>query len=173
MVRPMASDITNTNTAIVAGGRAHSTLLEARANPDLFPRVNSLTREQAVFEVSKIVSMAFLYRGQAADETTIRFISSSLVEELMSENQYHAGNISFAEIREVVKRAVLGGSEMFGISVSSLYKVILDYVKGEGHLIQKMVDDRRKAEQAKETLSPVQVKINAVAGEFLRNHKIK
>ena len=102
----MSNEIANYNPG-------QATLLEMRADATRFPRIKTMPREQAVFEMSKIVSQAFLYRGQAADVTTIQFISSSLVDELLEDDKYGAGYLSLAEIQVIVKRAVLGGSEMF------------------------------------------------------------
>ena len=171
--REMANDITSTNPAVVEFNPRRSSLLEMRQNPQMFPRLKSIPREQAVFGMSKIVSQAFLYRGQAADPTNIQFISSALVTELMNDDKYGASCLSLAEIQVVVKRAVLGGSEMFGISVATLYKVIMDFVKGEGHLNQQKVDEMRKqAEERQLRDSVVAPMLQAYTGEFLRNHKI-
>lgn len=162
----MSNEIANYNP-----GRA--SLLEMRADATRFPRIKTMPREQVVFEMSKIVSQAFLYRGQAADLTNIQFISSALVDELLEDDKYGAGYLSLAEIQLVVKRAVLGGSEMFGISVASLYKVIMEFVKGEGHLNQqKILDARRKEEDKRLQASGLTPMLRAFTGEFVKNHKI-
>ena len=163
----MSNEIVNYNP-----GRA--SLLEMRADASKFPRIKTMPREQAVFEMSKIVSQAFLYRGQAADLTNIQFISSALVDELLEDDKYGAGYLSLAEIQVVVKRAVLGGSEMFGISVASLYKVIMDFVKGEGHRNQQQVlEQRQKETERKLKESALAPMLKAYTEEFIRNHKIK
>ena len=80
---------------------------------------------------------------------------------------------TLAEIQVIVKRAILGGSEMFGISVASLYKVIMEFVKGEGHRNQQQVLEQRKKETERilkeSALAPM---LKAYAGEFIRNNKI-
>ena len=170
----MGNELTNTNQLPVTSNPGTASLLEMRADSKRFPRVKDLPTEQAVYEMSKVVSQAFLYRGQAADPTNIQFISSSLVAELMNDDRYNASSISMAEIQVVVKRAVLGGAEMFGISVASLYKVILDFVKGEGHINEKKVLEQRRAQEERElrdcVIAPM---LQAYTGEFLRNNKIK
>ena len=162
----MSNEIANYNPG-------QASLLEMRADATRFPRIKTMPREQVVFEMSKIVSQAFLYRGQAADLTNIQFISSALVDELLEDDKYGAGYLSLAEIQVIVKRAVLGGSEMFGISVASLYKVIMEFVKGEGHLNQQQVLEQRKKETERilkeSALAPM---LKAYAGEFIRNNKI-
>ena len=162
----MSNEIVNYNP-----GRA--ALLEMRADATRFPRINTMSREQAVSGLIRIVSQAFLYRGQAADPVNVQFISNALLNELLEDDKYGAGYLSLAEIQVIVKRAVLGGSEMFGISVASLYKVIMEFVKGEGHLNQQQVLEQRKKETERilkeSALAPM---LKAYTGEFIRNNKI-
>ena len=138
-----------------------------------FPRIGAFTREQAVFEMSKIVSQAFLYKGQAADPNNIQFISCSLVDELQADlDNLGTKHISFGEISRVVKRAVLQ-DEMYGISVASLYKVIIEYVKGEGHKLQQEVLERkRKSEQEQIKNSVIAPMLQAYAGQLLKHSKV-
>ena len=162
----MSNEIANYNPG-------QASLLEMRAAATRFPRINTMSREQAVSGLIRIVSQAFLYRGQAADPVNVQFISNALLNELLEDDKYGAGYLSLAEIQVIVKRAILGGSEMFGISVASLYKVIMEFVKGEGHLNQQQVLEQRKKETERilkeSALAPM---LKAYAGEFIRNNKI-
>lgn len=162
----MSNEIANYNPG-------QASLLEMRADATRFPRINTMSREQAVSGLIRIVSQAFLYRGQAADPVNVQFISNALLNELLDDNKYGAGYLSLAEIQVIVKRAVLGGSEMFGISVASLYKVIMEFVKGEGHRNQQQVLEQRKKETERilkeSALAPL---LKAYTGEFIRNNKI-
>ena len=162
----MSNEIANYNPG-------QASLLEMRADATRFPRINTISREQAVSGLIRIVSQAFLYRGQAADPVNVQFISNALLNELLEDDKYGAGYLSLAEIQVIVKRAILGGSEMFGISVASLYKVIMEFVKGEGHLNQQQVLEQRKKETERilkeSALAPM---LKAYAGEFIRNNKI-
>lgn len=162
----MSNEIANYNPG-------QASLLEMRADATRFPRINTMSREQAVSGLIRIVSQAFLYRGQAADPVNVQFISNALVNELLDDDKYGAGYLSLAEIQVIVKRAVLGGSEMFGISVASLYKVIMEFVKGEGHRNQQQVLEQRKKETERilkeSALAPM---LKAYTGEFIRNNKI-
>ena len=152
-------------------GRA--TLLEMRADSTRYPRLKSVTREQAVYEMSKIVNQAFLYRGQEVVPTNTQFIATALVDELLADNQYGAANISFAEIQVVVKRAVLGGTEMFGVSVATLYKVIMDYVKGEGHNNERQIAEMRRQDADRRLKdSIIAPMLQAYSGKFTKEHKI-
>ena len=162
----MSNEIANYNPG-------QASLLEMRADATRFPRINTMSREQAVSGLIRIVSQAFLYRGQAADPVNVQFISNALLNELLDDDKYGAGYLSLAEIQVIVKRAVLGGSEMFGISVASLYKVIMEFVKGEGHRNQQQVLEQRKKETERilkeSALAPM---LKAYMGEFIRNNKI-
>ena len=162
----MSNEIANYNPG-------QASLLEMRADAARFPRINTMSREQAVSGLIRIVSQAFLYRGQAADPVNVQFISNALLNELLDDDKYGAGYLSLAEIQVIVKRAVLGGSEMFGISVASLYKVIMEFVKGEGHRNQQQVLEQRKKETERilkeSALAPM---LKAYTGEFIRNNKI-
>lgn len=163
----MSNEIANYNPG-------QASLLEMRADATRFPRIKTMSREQAVSGLIRIVSQAFLYRGQAADPVNVQFISNALLNELLDDDKYGAGYLSLAEIQVVVKRAVLGGSEMFGISVASLYKVIMEFVKGEGHRNQQQVLEQRQKEADRilkeSALAPM---LQAYTGEFIRNHKNK
>lgn len=164
--RQMSNEVTNFNPG-------QASLLEMRADAERFPRIKTLPREQAVSELARIVGQAFLYRGQAADPVNVQFISNALLNELLEDDKYGASFLSLAEIQVVVKRAVLE-SDMFGISVSTLYKVIMDFVKGEGHLNQKKVEQTWKENQDKTfRSSPVSAMLQAATGQFVKNHKTR
>lgn len=156
-----------TSTALVNYNPGNASLLEMRADSDRFPRIKTMPREQAVLGMSKIVTQAFLYRGQAADPTNIQFISTALVQEILEDNN-GAYNLSLAEIQVIVKRAVLN-TDMMGINVSSLYKVIIAFVKGEGRENQSRVDALRRVKPN----SPGMAMLQAATGDFIRNHKTK
>ena len=165
----MNNEMTTTSSQLMTP----ASLLDMRADAKRFPRIGTFSREQAVFEMSKIVSQAFLYRGQAADPKNIQFISCALVDELQSDlDKLGTRHISFAEISRVVKRAVLQ-DDMYGISVASLYKVIIEYVKGEGHKLQREVLERkRKTDQEQIKNSVIAPMLQAYAGQLLKNSKV-
>ena len=169
----MNNDMTTTNGQLMTPASNQVSLLEMRMDEKRFPRIGAFPREQAVFEMSKIVSQAFLYRGQAADPKNIQFISCALVDELQSDlDRLGTKHISFGEISRVVKRAVLQ-DDMYGISVASLYKVIIEYIKGEGHRLQQEVSERkRKSEQEQIKNSVIAPMLQAYAGELLKHSKV-
>lgn len=169
----MNNEVTTIGGQLMTPSDNQVSLLDMRMDAKRFPRIGKVTREQAIMELSKIVSQAFLYRGQAADQNTIQFISCSLVDELQSDLD-HLGtrNISFAELSRIIKRAVLQ-EEMFGISVASLYKVIMAYVKDEGHKLQEQVNELRKTrEQEEMKKSIIAPMVQAYTGELLKRSKI-
>ena len=169
----MNNEMTTTSSQLMTPASSQASLLDMRADAKRFPRIGTFSREQAVLEMSKIVSQAFLYKGQAADPTNIQFISCCLVDELQADlDKLGTRNISFAEISRIVKRAVLQ-DDMYGISVASLYKVIIEYVKGEGHrLHQEVLERKRKSEQEQIKNSIVAPMLQAYAGQLLKNSKL-
>lgn len=168
----MSNELT-TQSGLVNYNPGQATLLEMRADSTRFPRIKTMPREQVVDGMTRIVSQAFLYRGQAADPTNIKFISTALVQELLDERKFGLSNLSLAEIQVVVKRAVLGGSDMFGISVASLYKILLEFAKGEGHANQEIVTARDVYHAYDYEDHPGNIMLQAATGEFIRNHKSK
>ena len=168
----MNNDITSTNGQLMTPASNQVSLLEIRMDENRFPRIGKYTREQAVFEMSKIVSQAFLYKGQVADSKNIQFISCALVDELQSDlDGLGTKNISFEEISRIVKRAIL--TDDIFLSVSSFYKVIMTYIKGEGHQLQKQViEERKKADLEQIKKSPVYQMLTASAAELAKQWKV-
>ena len=169
----MNNNLTTTDNLPMAPETSQASLLEIRMDAKRYPRLHTYTREQAVTEMTKVVSQAFLYKGQAADPTNIQFIAGALVDELRADlDKMGTKHLSFAEISRVVKRSVLR-DEMYGISVASLYKVIMEFVKGEGHLNQQKIwEARRKEEDKRLQASGLTPMLRAFTGEFVKNHKI-
>ena len=169
----MNNEMTKTSSQLMTSASKQVSLLEMRMDEKRFPRIGAFPREQAVLEMSKIVSQAFFYKGQAADPTNIQFISCSLVDELQADlDKLGTRNISFAEISRIVNRSVLQ-DEMYGISVASLYKVIIEYIKGEGHrLHQQVAEMRRKREEREIKNSVIAPMLQAYAGQLLKNSKL-
>ena len=168
----MNKEMTTTNSQLMTPASNQVSLLEMRMDDQRFPRIGAFPREQAVFEMSKIVSQAFLYKGQAADSKNIQFISCALVDELQADlDNMGTKNISFEEISRIVKRAILN-DDMF-LSVSSFYKVIMTYIKGEGHQLQKQViAERKKADLEQIKKSPVYQMLTASAAEMAKQCKV-
>ena len=158
-------------TTEVAAPRGEELLLAARLDGKTYPRLSHYTRPEAVAQMKPIVMMAYNYRGQNMAPDTVEVVSSALVDELLR-NEYGTASISFAEIREVIRREVLL-AENFYISVASLYRVIITYAKGQGTELQrkaaKIAQDRTQAEMRKSVVGTI---VSAYAGEFLLNQKI-
>ena len=169
----MNNEITTTNGQLMTPASNQVSLLDIRKDAKRFPRLHTYSREQAVTEMSKIVSQAFLYKGQAADPNNIQFISCSLVDELQADlDRLGTRFLSFAEISRIIKRAVLQ-DEMYGISVASLYKVIVEYVKGEGLKLQQQVkEEQNKVQHEYIKNSVVAPMLQAYAGQLLKNSKL-
>ena len=95
----MNNNLTTTDNLPMAPETSQASLLEIRMDAKRYPRLHTYTREQAVTEMTKVVSQAFLYKGQAADPTNIQFIACSLVDELRADlDKMGTKHLSFAEI---------------------------------------------------------------------------
>lgn len=127
----------NSLIAASAAKAAAYDLVTVRSNAKAFPRLHQLTRAQAVTQLTPCILQAYMYRGQNADSTLVEFTTGNLVDELMADtDKLGLRQLTVYEISRAVKRAVLGqsGKEMYGVNVASLYEVLADYAKGEGHL---------------------------------------
>ena len=158
-------------TAAVAPN-PNASLLEIRMDARTYPRLHSYTREQAVFEMSKIVTQAFLYRGQQADDNNIRYISGALLDELAEDAEnVSAMSVTFTEISRAVKRAVLN-NEIYSVSVASLYKVVMDYIKRDGiqasREAMRLKEQKRAEDLKKSVLAPM---MSVYTGRMVRNSK--
>ena len=158
------------NDLIVPGKQP--TLLEIRMDSKKYPRLCRYTKEEADLAMVKIVSQAILYRGQNMEASTISFTASSLVDELMREDKYGAKYLSIEEIAIIVKKAVLE-TDIY-ISVSTLYRAILDFCKGEGSRInQEAATLKRKQDEESLRNSVVAPMLQAYTGAFINEHKVK
>lgn len=147
---------------------------EMRSNSEKYPRLHTIPPIKAVEQLVNIVATAFMYSGRNADVENVKFIASHLYEELMLDEQgIGTKYISMAEISRAVKRSILGqGKEMFGISVASLYAVVADYCKGEGHVVDQMVreETRRSTARLMGQLTSSEL-ISLQAENFTKTHK--
>lgn len=111
------------------------TLVEIRRDRTRYPRIKEMQPQTAVAQLSDIIFNALLYTGRSKTDIDVTYTATGLYNELIvDEMGIGMGNITIEEIGRAVKKAVLGqGATMYGINVSSLYQVIADYCKGEGH----------------------------------------
>lgn len=108
-------------------------LVDIRLHPERYPRLKDIPQEQAVQAFKQIVLSAYMYRGQDIDKDKTDFTARTLYAELMEEEIYGAKFVTMEEVKRAVKKAVLNDEELYGINVASLYKIILNYVRGDGH----------------------------------------
>ena len=155
------------SSSLVTVNPQNASLLDMRADPQRFPRLNTYDREDAYKAMIPVITQAFLYKGHTADPEAIRFIATNLVDELLADTKYGAGNISLGEIQMVIKRAILE-TDIPAISVSTLYRIIIDYAKGEGNDLERQIRLRRPTPSA-----PVGAMIDSYAGAMAKNHRIK
>ena len=143
-------------------------LVEIRREPDRFPRLNRVSFQEAMIRMQSIIHMASMYMRADLDKDSITFMAQALITELLDDKKYGAQYISFEEIGRAVKKAVLRqGKEMYGLSVSSLYACIIDYIKTEGHDADKAA--KRCVEQRNIALD---ARVDMETMMFLENHKL-
>lgn len=115
-----------------------TSLVEIRSNNVKYPRLKSYSQDDAVKGLTAIVLKAMMYKGQDAEQNYVLFIARTLYDELMCDHTFGVKYITLEEIDLAVRKAILT-SDVYGISVASLYKIIVDYAKTEGHNAQKKV----------------------------------
>ena len=151
---------------------AEASLVEIRKDPERFPRIANIPRDQAVKAMTGIVYKAILFRGQEADPTTISFIASNLIDEIISERTFGLRFLTLEEAGRAIKKAVLEDSEMYGVNVSSLFKVLLKYAKNEGH--QADLKAREEISRSRQIgTSPAMTMLMASASRMSKSNKIK
>lgn len=157
---------------VVSSGFCTDTMMQIRMDKQRFPRLHQYSRSDAVSLMAQIVLSAYQYRGQQADDDNVAFIANNLVDELAADmDGIGTKNITFEEIRRVVKKAVMS-RDMYGISFATLYTAIADYIKGEGHQlemqIRKMGQQRKEKELKDSIIAPM---LNVYAGAMDKNIK--
>lgn len=145
-------------------------LVSIRMDDKRYPRIHQFSREQLTYGLMKIVGMAFMLKGVTAENDALQFIATELANALLEDNEGIGTRVlTFPEISRAVRRGVLT-KEMYGISVASLYKILTDYVKGEGcRASERAEQNKRKALREAFEKSPASVMISAYAGEMLNN----
>lgn len=149
-----------------------ATLYELRHYESRYPRVGRMNPDDAVAQMIPIVLMAYTYKGMSADTENIKFIANNLVAELLEDKTYGLRAITIEECRRAIKKAIFNDPSIF-ISVATLYKILLDYAKGEGHRIEEELRRRKNDDliQASRNSAPG-IMIQAYAGAMVKNNKV-
>lgn len=165
--------ITQRNEVIITGC---TPVVQIRLDRNRYPHIANLPYQEVISGLIEIIGMAYSYTGRSCNDDDVVKMATYLYQELMLDEQnLGMKHISLAEIGRCVKKSVLGqGKEMFGISVSSLYSIIADYCKGEGHLACKEIERMTKAQRmAVLKQSAVGVLIDSVADLMANQNNIR
>lgn len=154
-------EITTTNDNVLLPIAA--TPVEMRRDAARFPRIGTMNRKDAIDQMVAVVRDACVYFGTKKEASDIASTATVLVDEMRMDNNFGLKYISFAEIRRAVRNACLF-SEMYGVSVRSLYRAVADYARGEG------TQATREAQTAGRTFSTPQVAIDAAAAALVKQH---
>ena len=114
--------------------------LDIRRDADRYPRLASVPREVAASAMEQIVFRAFFNNAgtQLRDDdavSRVQLIATELLDLILEDYEgLGTKHLSFAEVGRVIRTASVSAKrEMYGVSVSSLYRAIADYCLGEGH----------------------------------------
>lgn len=146
------------------------TLVEIRCDKLRYPRLVRLPRELAEGQIRECIMQGAMLRGQEMPPETLRFTAAALLDELLRDEEgIGLKYITIEEISREIKAAALGSrGELYGINVSSLYRVLRDYALGAGHEAEETARRRsRAAMQRAMTETPVGIAITAGAGKIL------
>ena len=156
---------------IVPFSPSADSLVDIRMDTQRYPRIKALPQPVAIDRLGAVVAMAFNYTGREYSPELIAAVASALYAELMADDLgVGTANITIEEAGRAVRRAVLGETEMYGINVSSLYKVICAYATGEGHDAQVTANNRhRKLREAQLKASAAGAMLQVYSGKLL-NH---
>lgn len=163
------------NNSIVPFQPSATSLVDIRLDAQNFPRIKNIPKPTAISRIASVVAMAYNYTGREYTTDSVLAVASALYGELMADDfGVGTANITIEEVGRAVRRAVLGEVEMYGINVSSLYKVICDYATGDGHAAQIAANNRRQKErQAAIAASPVGTMLTAYSGKMLKESNPK
>lgn len=143
-------------------------LVLARLKPDKFPRIGTMKREDVIIQMMEIISKAYLYKGFKFDNDNVKFLASTLYDEMMLDN-HHLGmpKISLFEIGYAIKKAVMDDKEFF-FSVSYLYNVIKTFCLKDGH--DALIEARKISQAQNNKLqSAMQPMLDVYAGQMINN----
>lgn len=124
-------------------------LVAVRMDSTKYPRLKNLPAPVGISGLAQIIAAALAYAGKSLPEEDVRFMAGALHTELMQDyDGVGTANIALDEVQYCIRRATLGlGPEMYGINVSSLYKVVCDYCLHEGRQAQETANSRSQAQR--------------------------
>ena len=150
------------------GVQTQDLLLEIRHNRQKYPRLRDMVYADAFAQMHVIISKALIYRGQEVIKKQVDIITSALLSELLDDfDKLDTSYLTTQEIAYAVRKAVLGDGELYGVTVASLYKAIVKYIKGEGRELQQQ-RPRTKDESA----SAAMTMLEAMAAQAAQEAKI-
>lgn len=141
-----------------------ATPVEMRRDAIRFPRIGTMDRKDAIEQMVAVVRDACVYFGTKKEASDIASTAAVLVDEMRTDSHFGLKYISFAEIRRAVRNACLF-SEMYGVSVRTIYRAIVEYAKGEG------TQAAREAQTSGRAFSAPQIAIDAAAAALIKNNR--
>jgi hypothetical protein len=137
-------------------------LVEVRANPTRFPRICNTLREESLGRLCNLVIGCCTLKGQTMPEEDVKLTAVCLLNALLTQNDYGTRSLSWVEIAHAIMVGALT-ADMYGrISAETLYKAIINYIKGEGH----EADRKAKARRQRPAEAIPDTAIEALVGHF-------
>lgn len=106
-------------------------LVEVRRDRKTYPRLKDYKQDDLLMPMRNLVNYAALLRGQRLEEDVLDFTASQLLLFLMERNPQGTRNLTWYEVSRAIRRGVMK-EDMHGISVQSLFSIIIKYIMTEG-----------------------------------------
>lgn len=156
----------NNNLTIPKG---KPTLLDIRLDARTYPRLHTFSREKAIERMSRTLSELFIFQGRTIDAYAIQLMSGAVIEELMDDTDNLGTRlITFEEIGRAIKKAII--EEDVFLNSASVLRIILKYVRGDGHLVCKQAEEiQRQNAQLQLKDSIIAPMLHAYAGALVKH----
>jgi hypothetical protein len=127
--------------------KRQATEIDIRRDNENHPHLYRLQQGYVVKALEAIITKAFMYKGQRANVTDVKFIAQNVYAETMKDKALQMFKV--AEVEEAIIKGVTGRLEMYGINVGSIIGVLWEFYKSEIVERNKEVN-RRMSEEEKE-----------------------
>lgn len=120
----------NNEVTIYAPSLGKFDLVEVRGDREQYPRVSSVSKEQAIHNIALLIGKVCMLKGVSMNEATMRFNAVAVLDEIL--NNELLDDISFSEIDYAFRRGAYGAyGEMYGVNAVSLIKCLQSWVMSE------------------------------------------
>lgn len=139
-------EVSMSSNGIVVAPQCDASPLAVRADRARYPRVKDVTPAEGVTMMMQIVGCTQIYANRKTGKEELLAIARALYAELLADDFCKGTRyLAWVEIERAIRRGILGaGKEMYGISVSTLYQAILNYMDEVVTPAQRQMQQERK-----------------------------